>query len=170
VTAYSPEAWETFAAANAGAAAALAGLLFVGVSINVNVIVESTRSTGRALEAFMLLMSALVISVLVLVPGIPTDALGVALVVVGVGVWLVVTRGAVRALPRFGGVDEGTAPRGSAEARIVLLQLAVVPIAIAGATLLAGSGGGLYWLAPAVILAYVSALANAWVLLIEILR
>lgn len=118
----------------------------------------------------MLLMSALVISVLVLVPGIPTDALGIALVVVGVGVWFVVTRGAVHALPRFGGVDEGTAPRGSAAVRIALLQLAVLPIAIAGITLLVGSGGGLYWLGPAVILAYVSALANAWVLLIEILR
>lgn len=170
MTAYAPEAWETFAAANAGAAAALAGLLFVGVSINVNVIVQSPRVTGRAFEAFMMLVTVLVVSVLVLVPGIPTTALGIALVVFGAAVWVIVTREALGAFPRFGGSDDGTAPRGSATARTALGQLAVVPIVIAGVTLLAGSGGGLYWLAPAVILAYVSALANAWVLLIEILR
>jgi hypothetical protein len=37
-------------------------------------------------------------------------------------------------------------------------------------TLLAGSGGGLYWIAPAVALAFITGLAGAWVLLVEILR
>jgi hypothetical protein len=170
VTAYTPAAWETFAAANAGAAAALAGLLFVGVSINVNEIVQSRRLTGRAFEAFMLLVSTLVVSVLVLVPDISETGLGIALVVVGAIGWLAVTRQHVRALPRFGGEDDGNAPKGSSTVRITLGQLAIVPIAIAGITLLVGCGGGLFWVAPAVIFAYVAALTNAWVLLIEILR
>jgi modulator of FtsH protease len=170
VTAYTPAAWETFAAANAGAAAALAGLLFVGVSINIQVIVQSRRLTGRASEAFLLLVSTLVVSVLVLVPGITETGLGIALIVVGTFGWVAVTTQHVRALPRFGGESDGFAPKGSNAARITLGQLAIAPIAIAGITLLVGSGGGLYWIAPAVIFAYVSALANAWVLLIEILR
>lgn len=41
---------------------------------------------------------------------------------------------------------------------------------LAGATLLAQAGGGLYWLVPSVISAIVFGLVNAWVLLVEILR
>ncbi len=43
-------------------------------------------------------------------------------------------------------------------------------ILIAGTSLVAQSGGGLYWLAPAVLLAILAGLGNAWVLLVEILR
>ena len=42
--------------------------------------------------------------------------------------------------------------------------------AVAGISLAATTGGGLYWLVLALLAAYVGALANAWVLLIEILR
>jgi hypothetical protein len=40
----------------------------------------------------------------------------------------------------------------------------------AGASLLARSGGGLYWLVPALVLLLGVGVMNAWVLLIEILR
>ena len=43
-------------------------------------------------------------------------------------------------------------------------------VVAAGLSLLADGGGGLYWLVPAVLLATISGLVNAWVLLIEILR
>jgi hypothetical protein len=43
-------------------------------------------------------------------------------------------------------------------------------LALTGITLIAESGGGLYWLVPAVLAAIVFGLINAWVLLIEILR
>ena len=42
--------------------------------------------------------------------------------------------------------------------------------ATADASVLAGWGGGLYWLAAAIVLAAVGAAINAWVLLVEILR
>ncbi len=41
---------------------------------------------------------------------------------------------------------------------------------MAGITLAAQAGGGLYWYPAAVLAAYVGALTNAWILLIEILR
>jgi modulator of FtsH protease len=41
---------------------------------------------------------------------------------------------------------------------------------IAGVTLMAGGGGGLYWLLPEVLLALLGAVTNAWVLLVEIHR
>jgi hypothetical protein len=45
-----------------------------------------------------------------------------------------------------------------------------VPIAVAGLSLLAKSGGGLYWLFAAVVLAFITGIGNAWVLLVEIVR
>ena len=41
---------------------------------------------------------------------------------------------------------------------------------VGGTTLIIGHGGGLYWLAPAVVIAFATGLAGAWVLLVEILR
>ena len=54
--------------------------------------------------------------------------------------------------------------------RIVLAQTAVLPLPVAGVSLLLGAGGGLYWLVPGVVFCLVVAVLNAWVLLIEILR
>jgi hypothetical protein len=48
--------------------------------------------------------------------------------------------------------------------------VAALPLSVAEVTLPAGIGGGLYWVVPAVILLSVVAVANAWVLLIEIDR
>ena len=47
---------------------------------------------------------------------------------------------------------------------------AAVLIAVAGITLAAKAGGGLYWLPPAILAAYAGSLTDAWSLLIEILR
>ena len=41
---------------------------------------------------------------------------------------------------------------------------------IAGVTVLAGAGGGLYWALGELILGFSIAIYNAWILLIEILR
>jgi hypothetical protein len=48
--------------------------------------------------------------------------------------------------------------------------VATVCIGVAGATVLIHGGGGLYWLVPAVLLAFAASLVHAWVLLIEIER
>jgi len=169
VTGYSSELWESFFVANAGAAAALAGLVFVGTSINIARIAPSPRLSGRALEAFVLLAEVLVVAVLGLVPEIGRTGLGIALGLVGAAVWLVVTRAAVASLPsRSGEAVQG--PRGSNVTRVVLGQLATVPLIVAAVTLLVGSGGGLFWLVPAIVFAYVTALGDAWVLLVEIVR
>jgi hypothetical protein len=50
--------------------------------------------------------------------------------------------------------------------------LIVPPLAYigSGCSLVAGSGGGLYWVLVATVLAFVTASVDAWVLLVEILR
>ena len=46
----------------------------------------------------------------------------------------------------------------------------MIPFVIAGISLLAESGGGMYWVLAGVVGAIVGGVANAWVLLVEILR
>jgi hypothetical protein len=53
---------------------------------------------------------------------------------------------------------------------VVTSQLATLPVIVAGASLVARSGGGLYWLVPAIVLLVGVGVMNAWILLIEILR
>ena len=43
-------------------------------------------------------------------------------------------------------------------------------ILVAGVSLVAQAGGGLYWLVPATIITIAAGLVNTWVLLIEIMR
>lgn len=45
-----------------------------------------------------------------------------------------------------------------------------VPLIVGGASVLAASGGGLYWIAAGIVFAVAGAVINAWVLLVEILR
>jgi hypothetical protein len=61
--------WENFFISEVGAAAALAGLLFVGVSINLTRILSLPRLPNRALLALVILLAILVVSSLLLVPG-----------------------------------------------------------------------------------------------------
>jgi modulator of FtsH protease len=45
-----------------------------------------------------------------------------------------------------------------------------VPLIVGGASILADAGGGLYWTVAGMILAIAAGVANAWVLMVEILR
>ncbi len=68
VTLYDATQWHELFVASAGAAAALAGLVFVAVSINVERIIAVRGLPERALQAFLLLLSAVVVSIVGLVP------------------------------------------------------------------------------------------------------
>jgi hypothetical protein len=41
---------------------------------------------------------------------------------------------------------------------------------VAGASLIAGAGGGLYWLVLALVFVFISTTTRAWVLLVEVMR
>jgi hypothetical protein len=81
---YLATAWADFAVAVVGASAALTGLLFVAVSINIEAILATGALTGRALSTMLLFVVPLVVGILVLVPEQPLTALGLELVVTGV--------------------------------------------------------------------------------------
>jgi hypothetical protein len=52
----------------------------------------------------------------------------------------------------------------------LLVGLGTIPVVLGGVSLFAEAGGGLYWVAAGIVLAITGAVANAWVLLVEILR
>jgi hypothetical protein len=76
---YSSAEWESLFLAEAGASAALAGLLFVALSINLERILKGAGLPGRAGEAIVLLLTALVVSTWVLVLGQSPTVLGAEL-------------------------------------------------------------------------------------------
>jgi hypothetical protein len=163
-------AWHDFFLAQAGAAGVLTGLVFVGVSINLQKIVSDPNSglVGRAGEALILLVGVLTASVLVLVPGQGAGLLGAEVLVVGLAAcgWIAAIQ-----LPRVR--EWGTMRadlRGPFVLRVVLGQVATLAMVIAGVAMLWVGPGGLYWLVASTVFSILAALADAWVLLVEINR
>lgn len=170
--AYTSGNWSEFATAHVGASAALLGLVFVGLTINLRDVVASRLLVNRAAEAVILLASVLATSTAVLIPGQARGALSAELIVLGFGIFTAVyllQRGAGAATAASDD-GHGGAPRVTIVLRRVFGIGSSVLVVIAGITLAATSGGGLYWWPAAIVAAYTGAVANAWVLLIEILR
>jgi hypothetical protein len=171
VPAYDAERWSEFALGQLGASAALLGLVFVGLSINLRHIVRSGILVNRAGETVVVLGSVLVSATMVLIPAQSRGALTAELLAVAVATFAVVWR--LQRGVRAAGASEDqrpAQPRASLIFRRALGLGAQAFVAVGAITLAVEAGGGLYWWPAAVIAAYVSALTNAWVLLIEILR
>ena len=163
MAAYTPQPWRDLFVATAGASAALTGLVFVAVSLNIGPILEFQGLPERALQTLMLLVSVLIVSIAGLVPGQTARALGVELLVVGTAFAIAIGR----TLP--------STIAGSREHQLTAIHLAivlpgVVLVLIGAVSLLAEAGGGLYWIVAAIVGAILGAGANAWVLLVEIRR
>lgn len=162
--AYDASEWTDFFVAGAGASAALAGLVFVAVSINVDRILQFQGLPDRALATVMLLLSVVLVSLLGLIPGQSRAALAGELLGVGL-VFAAVILGLTR---------RSTAGRDGhrlhALSHWLLVVVGTVPVVLGAVSLFAEAGGGLYWVAAGIVLATTGAVANAWVLLVEILR
>ncbi|MGY1681506.1 hypothetical protein [Geodermatophilus sp. SYSU D01176] len=161
---YESGPWSELYVAMAGAAAALLGLLFVAVSINLKQVLRIAWLPLRAGETLGVLVVLLATAVFVLVPGQSPTALGLELA----GTGLVLT-GADAVLRVRRGRPAG-APARSIVVPAVIVALTGAPLVVAGVTLLAGAGGGLYWTVPALLAGFAGSVSNAWVLLIEIMR
>jgi hypothetical protein len=116
---YEPQAWESFAVAEVGAAAA-----------------HSHSSTG-----------VLAIGTKLLVPGVERVPLGIIMTVTGLALGLIVVR--------FSGIN--VTERQYRKPTLLTAGIAILAtllLTVSGASLALGAGGGLYWLAPGVLVAF----------------
>lgn len=148
--------WENFFIAEVGASAALTGLIFVGVSINLTRILSLSKLPERALLALIILLAILVVSTLMIVPSQPLLIVAVELLGVGLATWILVTVLDVNILRKT-----ESKYRRSFVFNIILSQCAVLPYIVAGITVLVEGVNGLYWMIPAVIFSFLKAVLDA---------
>jgi hypothetical protein len=164
-TAYNPAQWSSFLAAQTSAAAALTGLLFVSLSINLGQIVQTPHLASRAGKTVVTLAAVLLVCTLCLVPGQTATRAGWATLCIGVVAWICITRLQFSADHRNKYV--------TLRQRMlhhVLAQASGLPFMTCGVSLLLRRGGGFHWLVAGVVASFVAALVDAWVLLVEIQR
>ena len=161
--AYALDPWSDLFVAAAGASAALAGLVFVAVSINLDRILKYPGLPERGLMTVSMLVAVLVLSLLGLAPGQSHTAFGIEVLAVGLvaTVWFsLMTRTSVA-------TDDEPSHFTSA---IGIALFGTLPLVVAGIAVLTASIGGLYWVMAGFATAILAGVTNAWVLLVEILR
>ncbi len=157
--------WENFFVAEVGASATLAGLIFVGVSINLAKIMAYPGLPNRALEALTVLLMVLLVSSLQLVPGQLSVLNGGEVLLIGLAGWIAIFR---LHIAHLRAVEQEHLPQALSEA--ALGQVAMLSFVTAGILIITQGIGSMYWISLGTICAFLIVFYNAWILLIEINR
>jgi hypothetical protein len=153
--------WSDFATIAGSASGALTGLLFVAVSLNRERIADNPALRSQAGQTLVLFLLPLIVSIVLVVPGAPRWVVGLELVAVAV------VSGVSMGMISHGREPEGDGPEDSLARlldRVSVNLLTMLLVLVAGCIELSGDDG-LYWLAPAVIIALVNGVVNAWLFL-----
>jgi hypothetical protein len=159
--------WRDFFGAAASAAAALAGLIFVALSVNIARILEFEHLPARAAGAIGALMLILTAGLAALAPQPPPWLGGEVLVLTAIAWWLQIASGrsSGQASRKYG------RPTHEHIVEIVAGQAQMAPFAVGAVMMLLGESSlGLTWLAAGCLAVFILSVVNAWVLLVEILR
>jgi hypothetical protein len=163
------EDWHDFFVAEVGATAALVGLLFVAMSINIQEILKYPWLPSRGAQTLVILTGALLEGGLALVPA----ARPVAIATFGVAVvtWTLSLTLVVEYVEGLNAQTQFPLAAAWWRAYVVLAQTATLP-AIVGSVLVLFSHdtAGYYWIIAGILITVASAVYNSWILLIEILR
>ena len=160
------EGWAEFFVAAAGAAAALAGLVVVAVSVNIERILKYDQLPSRAGAAVGQFVAALVVSLLCLAPQ-DLLALGIEVVAVGCCGWLLQSN-AARIAIRSDRIHKRPAYESAIE--VVRGQIQGLPFVVGGILLANGSPIGLNIVLFGIAAIFALSMYEAWILLVEILR
>jgi hypothetical protein len=157
------QAWETFAGISGTAAAALTGLLFVAVSIRIAYIAKSQELRNRAAQTLSLFGTVLIVSLLIAIPRQAPPTLGAELVVLavltGAGLYVLGLRA------KGDRSNQAIAPVLEAVTPTTVTSLLLLA---AGIVLAFGVPAGLYVLVVPVLIALVSGIVSAWLLLTKL--
>ena len=161
------EGWESFALAQVGASAALAGLVLVAVSVSLDRVLSLPYAPHRVAQALVALLALLLVGTALLIPDQPRWVLGIELLAIGLIDWVIIVMSNVTAL-RYRHVRRTRRANIIIPAFAVLGQLATLPFVVAGVVLLLGSEDGLYGVAVGAVGSFGVAFLAAWAVLIEI--
>ena len=161
------EAWHDLFVASAGSAAALAGLIIVAMSVNIQTIIAIPSMPSRAGAAIASLVLIVVVSIGGLVPGQAEWAYGLEVMVFGLAALGFSVDAAVRMLREHTGAAR---PLRARVLNSVLGGIQIAPFVVGGALIVGGEAAGLGWIAAGILLVFIGSVLSAWVLLVEILR
>jgi hypothetical protein len=158
--------WHDFYIMIGTAAATLIGLLFVGLSLNADMITRKENADLRILAAqtFTDFILVLMFAVLFLIPLQGPRGLGLPLLGIdGIGLYVTVRRFLEmrRSQPRVWG-------RSGLVRRFAIPMICFTTLMIIAVTVLLGEPRGLYWLVPVMILLIWDACMNAWDLVLRL--
>ncbi len=157
--------WNTLFMTSAGASATLAGLLFVGISINLEKLVRMPGALLRAAASLALLTSMLGLSILLLIPAQSVRNAGIEVLGVSIAAGCIVGLLSVRSIRRT-----DAHYRGNANALTALRMSALIPLALSGLLMIAHHPNGTDLLVPGILMTFIVVIVDAWVVLVEIVR
>jgi hypothetical protein len=159
---FMPEQWNNFFVMVGGGAAALAGLIFVAMSINHQIIIQNTTHKNRAINMLTGFTAIFMASCLALIGNQDLGVLGVEWLVL----WLIATvifiRGYVIA------IRSGMSSVGLKAPRLAGGTICYLAEVISATFLILGYSSGLYIAAVAIIVLFAFLISGAWLLMIGI--
>ena len=156
--AYQPAEWHDFFAMVGGSAAVLTGLVFVALSLNVNVVTQDATHRYRAIDTLWGMAGVFVICALVLMGGQGHLAVGIEWLVVATISIAVYVHGYVQAVRRGGSMAW------LRTSRVVVVVVLLLTQLVGAALLVADHIAGLYVAAGAMVAALVFMISGAWLL------
>ena len=162
--AYRPDQWHDFFVVVGGGAAVLTGLVFVALSLNVNVVTQDATHRYRAIDTLTGMAGVFVICALVLMGGQDHRAVGIEWLVVAAISIAVYLHGYVQAV-RLGGSMAWLR-----SSRIVVVAVLYLTQVVGAALLVADYIAGLYVAAVAMVAALAFMISAAWLLVVGVTR
>ena len=159
---YKPAEWQNFFVATGAGAAALAGLVFVAMSINLDVVAQDATHRGRAINMLSGFIAGFMICTLALMGGQSHQAVGTEWLVVATVAAVIYVHNYVRAARRGGRKAELRPDRLAVGVTCYVAQIGGAVVLILGYV------AGLYVAAVGLVSSFAVLISGAWLLLVAV--